>query len=408
MGSCCRGVGPPLGRRAGDREIEQHFQFPLRGPLRRVARLLALAVITGTAFIGRPRPSWTGDGLVILISLVVAVGCQVVATISPYGRWVLTRTVVGAVSCGVLVGYDPSVGTAILLVFVGLDAGASLDIGPGAVVTGLAVVTTAIATLASGQATANIGLGSVVVIGFLAAAGRKQYVLRADQAELRLADAERAREEHARAAGLAERANAAREIHDILAHSLGALVLQLDALDAVLATGTPDHGRAVELLTRARALAVDGLSEARQAVGTLRADPPPLVDALSQLVETGRTGKLEITGTPRPMSPELSVALRRTAQEALTNATKHAPGAAPTVQLAFTPEEVVLTVTDNGCPEGIAPSPLADTGGGYGIEGLRERAELIGGTLLAGPFGPGWQVRLSVPDDQHRSGLKTT
>ncbi len=89
------------------------------------------------------------------------------------------------------------------------------------------------------------------------------------------------------------------------------------------------------------------------------------------------------------MSPELSVALRRTAQEALTNATKHAPGAAPTVQLAFTPEEVVLTVTDNGCPEGIAPSPLADTGGGYGIEGLRERAELIGGTLAGRSIRPG-------------------
>ena len=124
----------------------------------------------------------------------------------------------------------------------------------------------------------------VAVVGFLAAAGRKQYVLRAEEAELRLADAERAREEHARAAALAERANAAREIHDILAHSLGALVLQLDALDAVLDGETPDHGRAVELLARARALAVEGLNEARQAVGTLRTDAPPLIDALRQLV----------------------------------------------------------------------------------------------------------------------------
>ncbi len=374
------------------------------GRYARVARLSALAVITGTAFIGRPRPSLTGDGLVILISLVVAVGCQVVATIFPSGRWTLARTVVGAVSCGVLVGYEPSVGTAILLVFVGLDAGASLDIGPGGVVTGLAVVTTAIATLASGQATANVSLGSVVVIGFLAAAGRKQYTLRADQAELRLADAERAREEHARAAGLAERANAAREIHDILAHSLGALVLQLDALDTVLTTGTPDQARAVELLARARALAVEGLGEARQAVGTLRTDPPPLIDALSQMVKIAGTGKLEVTGTPRPTSAEQSVALRRTAQEALTNAIKHAPGVSPMVQLAFTPNELVLTVTDSGCPNGVAPGPMADTGGGYGIEGLRERAELIGGTLMAGPLGPGWQVRLNVPDDQHRSG----
>ena len=109
---------------------------------------------------------------------------------------------------------------------------------------------------------------------------------------------------------------------------------------------------------------------------------------------------LEISGTPEADVGRASVALRRTAQEALTNAVKHAPGAAPKVRLAFSPDEVVLTVTDTGCPEGIAPSPLADTGGGYGIEGLRERAELIGGTLMAGPFGPGWQVRLSVPDDQ--------
>ena len=155
----------------------------------------------------------------------------------------------------------------------------------------------------------------MAVVGFLAAAGRKQYVLRAEEAELRLADAERAREEHARAAALAERANAAREIHDILAHSLGALVLQLDALDAVLDGETPDHGRAVELLARARALAVDGLSEARQAVGTLRTDPPPLIDGLRHLVDATPGSALEITGAPRPISAEVSVALRRTAQE---------------------------------------------------------------------------------------------
>ena len=76
-------------------------------------------------------------------------------------------------------------------------------------------------------------------------------MLRAEEAELRLADAERAREEQARAAGLAERANAAREIHDILAHSLGALVLQLDALDAVLDVEAPEQEfRAAELLAQ--------------------------------------------------------------------------------------------------------------------------------------------------------------
>jgi signal transduction histidine kinase len=364
-----------------------------------MVRLVALAVITGTAFIGRPHPSWSGDGLVILISLLVAVASQLIAIAFPLGRFVVARTVLGAVGCGVLVGYDPSVGTEILLVFFGLDAGASLGFGPGGLVTALAVLTTAIGILASDHQISDISLGTVAVVGFLAAASRKQYSLRAEEAELRLADAERAREEHTRAAGLAARADAAREIHDILAHSLGALVLQLDALDAVLASDAPGNRRANELLARARALAVEGLSEARQAVGTLRTDPPPLVDALSQLVDSTGRGTLEISGTPRPLPAELSVALRRTAQEGLTNAVKHAPGATPKVQLAFTPGEVVLTVTDTGRPDGIAPGPLADTGGGYGIEGLRERAELIGGSLVSGPLGSGWQVKLSVTDD---------
>jgi signal transduction histidine kinase len=324
----------------------------------------------------------------------------VAATLSPTGPWALGRAVISALSCGVVAGYEPTVGTAILLVFLGLTAGASFGLGTGGVVTGLAVVTTTLSVLASGQGSGNISVGAVAVVGLLAAAGRRQYGLRAEEAELRLADAERAREEHARAAGLAERANAAREIHDILAHSLGALVLQLDALDAVLGSETPDHKKAVEVLARARSLAVEGLNEARQAVGSLRADPPPLVDALRHLIEATPGATLEITGAARPVPAEVSVALRRTAQEGLTNAVKHAPGATTTVHLAFSPAAVELTVTDTGCPNGYTPGPLAHTGGGYGIDGLRERAELIGASLVAGPRGPGWEVAISVPEAQ--------
>jgi signal transduction histidine kinase len=377
------------------------YLFLYEGRSARSVRLIALAVIVGTAFLGNPHASLAGHGLVILVSLIVAAATQVAVIVSPTAPWALGRTVLCAVSCGVLAGYEPSVGTAVLLVFMGLSAGAGFGLGTGGVVTALAVVTTALSVLASGQGTGNISVGAVAVVGFLAAAGRKQYALRAEEAELRLADAERAREEHARAAALAERANAAREIHDILAHSLGALVLQLDALDAVLDAETPDHGRAAELLARARALAVEGLSEARQAVGTLRADTPPLIDGLRQLVGAAAHGSsLEISGTPRALSAESAVALRRTAQEGLTNAAKHAPGAAPKVQLAFLPAEVVLTVTDAGGVHNGAPGSLADTGGGYGIEGLRERAELLGGTVTAGRLQAGWQVTLRVPDDE--------
>jgi signal transduction histidine kinase len=365
----------------------------------RAVRLVFLGVIVGTAFVGRPHPSLTGSGLVILVSLLVAAATHVALTLVPSGSAVIKAvTVLAAVSSGVVAGYEPSVGTAVLLVFVGLSAGASLELGQGGLVTALAVVTTAISVLAADQNTSNVALGAIAVVGFLGATGRKQYVLRAEEAELRLADAERAREEHARAVGLAERANAAREIHDILAHSLGALVLQLDALDAVLSGESPDRTRAAEVLARARALAVEGLNEARQAVGTLRADPPPLVDALRHVVDATPGATLEITGEARVVPAEVAVALRRTAQEGLTNAIKHVPGASTTVHLAFTPCEVVLSVTDTGCRDGGGPGPLAHTGGGYGIEGLRERAGLLGGTLVAGPHGAGWQVTLRVPE----------
>jgi len=383
--------------------------FLYDGDFSRGLRLIAVAVIVGTAFIGTPHPSFTGDGLVVLVSLIVAAVTQVVIALTPAGPRTLGWNVLGAVGCGVLAGYEPTVGTAVLLIFVGLSAGAGFSLSTGGVITAVAVLATTLSVLASGQGTSNISLGAVVVVGFLAGAGRRQYTLRAEEAELRLADVERAREEHSRAAALAERANAAREIHDILAHSLGALVLQIDALDAILHAEVPDPGRADELLGRARALAVEGLSEARQAVGTLRMDSPPLIDGLRQLVGTSVQGSsLEVSGAPRATSAEVAVALRRTAQEGLTNAAKHAPGSASSVRLEFLPAEIVLTVTDTGGVESDEPGALASTGGGYGIEGLRERAELLGGILTAGPLGTGWQISLRVPDDQGQRPQEST
>ena len=365
----------------------------------RAVRLVFLAVIFGTAFLGRPHPSLTGNGLVILVSLTVAAATHVVLTVAPSGSAAMkATTVLAAVSSGVVAGYEPSVGTAVLLVFVGLSAGAGLEFGQGCLVTALAVVATAISVLAAGQGTGNIALGAIAVVGFLGATGRKQYVLRAEEAELRLADAERAREEHARAAGLAERANAAREIHDILAHSLGALVLQLDALDAVLSGETPDHARAGEVLARARSLAVEGLNEARQAVGSLRADPPPLADALRHVDR--RHPRRDVgdhrTAQGGPGRGSGGVATDRTGRP--DQCSQARPGGSDDGASRFAPCEVVLSVTDTGGLDGGGPGPLAHTGGGYGIEGLRERAELLGGTLVAGPHGAGWQVTLRVPE----------
>jgi signal transduction histidine kinase len=379
---------------------ESSYLMLYTGPARRLVRAASLVVLTFGVAVSHPRPSVHGEGLVILLSLIVVVATQAGMIWPSPGRGSVVRAALGAISSGLLVGYDPGVATSVLLAFAGLDAGANLEFAPGAVVTGAAVVATLFGDLVLNHHGGSASLGTVAIVGFLLATSRKQYVLRAEEAELRLVDTERAREEHAIATTLAARANAAREIHDILAHSLGALVLQLDALDAVLTSETPAVERSREVLARARALAVDGLTEARRAVGSLRDDAPPLVDALRQLVDTTGTAVLDITGNPRPTTGEVTVALRRTAQEGLTNAAKHAPGAPATVQLAFRPDDVVLTVTNTGSPAGVAPAALAETGGGYGLEGLRERATLIGGTLTAGPLDHGWQVQLSVPDQQ--------
>ena len=157
----------------------------------RAVRLVALAVIVATTFIGQPHASLSGHGLVILISLIVAAITQLVITLQATGSWALPFIVAGAASCSVLAGFDPTVGTAILMVFVGLSAGANFGFGTGGAVTALAVLITALSVLISGQGTGNITVGVVAVVGFLAAAGRKQYLLRAEEAELRLADAER-------------------------------------------------------------------------------------------------------------------------------------------------------------------------------------------------------------------------
>ncbi|MFD0536496.1 sensor histidine kinase [Actinomadura luteofluorescens] len=100
-----------------------------------------------------------------------------------------------------------------------------------------------------------------------------------------------------------------------------------------------------------------------------------------------------MTGAPRELPPQAGLAVVRTAQEALTNVRKHAPGARAQVALRYLTGKVELEVTDTGGTE-----PVEELGGGgYGLVGMRERAELIDGTLVTGPDGKGFRVSLSVP-----------
>ena len=104
---------------------------------------------------------------------------------------------------------------------------------------------------------------------------------------------------------------------------------------------------------------------------------------------------MTISGERRDLPAKAGLAVIRTAQEALTNARKHAPGASVTIALRYSSGWCELHVTDTGRTR--EPGPLAASGGGYGLVGMRERAELIGGTLEAGPAGEGFSVLLRVP-----------
>ncbi|MCX4856368.1 histidine kinase [Streptomyces canus] len=240
----------------------------------------------------------------------------------------------------------------------------------------------------------DVWLTTLATTAGLALAG---YVLRLD-AEARgnaqrLLNQERAaRAAEAESAALAERARIAREIHDVLAHSLSAQLVHLEAA-RLLIEGGADRDQILERVVAARGMARDGLAETRQALSALRGDMTPLEEFLTQLVGTADGAETTISGERRPLPAEASQAVRRVAQEALTNVRKHAPGAKTRVWLEYGEDRVTLVVRDSGG----SPGELTATGGGYGLLGMRERAELLGGSLDAGPDDEGFVVTLQVP-----------
>lgn len=257
---------------------------------------------------------------------------------------------------------------------------------------------------------------------------RYAFVLRAEAAERMLEQTRRAREAETQAAALAERARIAREIHDVLAHSLAAVSVNLQAAEGLLSClpGSPELTKAIECVERAGAFTREGLTEARHAINALRDNTSPLPEQLKALAAQHRAaGDAEVafgmSGSPRPVPPDANLTAYRTAQEALTNARKHSPGQPVRLRLDFAPAEITLLAVNQlppapADPDGI-PAPddagasrgsrdpattgtrslLAGTGGGHGLTGLRERAALGGGTLTAGPVDGQWQVCLRIP-----------
>lgn len=209
--------------------------------------------------------------------------------------------------------------------------------------------------------------------------------------------AERAARAEARTAVLTERGRIARDVHDVLAHSLAGINMQLELADALLDTG--DLAKVREANNKAHSLVRESLKQAQWTVHALREDALPLLESLTAMLESsGHHDVLTVTGTAREVSARVTQNLLRIAQEALTNAARHAPGGEVAAELAFAASSTVLRIRNGPA----ARAATVGAGSGMGLIGMRERVALLGGTITAGPVteGPdqgGWQVEAVIP-----------
>ena len=282
-----------------------------------------------------------------------------------------------------------------------------------AVVTAAAVLGVAFAY--AGMTHPAAPLAAQGVVGFLplaagwfigdSMAARRRYVAGlAEQAEReRAAEAERARLEVRE-----ERVRIARELHDVVAHTLAVITVQAGVGRRLMAKRPEEASNALESIEMIGRTAQD---ELRVVLGLLRdeetqaaalAPAPRLVD-LKELADTVRASgtpvELRTSGTDRRLSPALELTVYRVVQEALTNIVRHAPGARATVDVAVSAGNIRLDVTDDGgSPVARDQARQAIPGTGHGIGGMRERAAMVGGTLRAGPgrLG-GFLVEVTLP-----------
>ncbi|MFI9170861.1 histidine kinase [Streptomyces lincolnensis] len=234
-----------------------------------------------------------------------------------------------------------------------------------------------------------------IVCGGLGEA-RRQWLKGRSLATRRLALAEEAR----RRAGDTERRRLARELHDVSAHHLTSVVITADAARRL---GDSRPELTAEALSFAERTGTETLTALQRLVGLLRdvdrPDPRPMTACIEELIAAfGRLGRPIDAVLPDDLAGPAAEAVHGIVREALTNALRHAPGAAAHVSV-LRGEGVLELRVDNAAPRGSAPDGVGGLGSGRGVAGMKERAAAVGGELTAGPAsGGGWRVRATLPD----------
>jgi signal transduction histidine kinase len=370
-----------------------------------VAVLLALVFLVGSTRPAYGVPLWVAYLLALVSTLPVAV------------RRLWPLPVLGIVLGGSVAamaigtGKDPSVAVALVLYLVALRYPRRTS---AAVLAGVLALTAA-GTAAGGAAldhnqaseVAARFVGSAVVLTaawVIGVAVRQQRAYTAglrEQAERRV----QAQLAEGRRAATEERLRIARELHDVVAHSLSLIAVQAGVGNYVASARPEEAARA---LASIESTSRGALREMRRLLGVLRDDsagtemaPAHGLADVGQLVtgtaDAGVRVQLEIRGTQRPVPPGVDLAAYRIIQEALTNVVKHAQTIASRVLVTYTDDAICLEITDDG--DGAAADAVAASAG-HGIAGMRERASLFGGEFHAGPLpGRGFRVAARLPLD---------
>ncbi|MFD4872507.1 sensor histidine kinase [Streptomyces sp. NPDC058420] len=387
--------GPASERESGPRGV------PRQDPCLHGIVTLAIVVV---AFVTVRPLDFTGRGLAVAVLLVISTIALTARHLSE--SWLPPRVApfwltVGVVAAAALIGVSRSGSGHLLAYFRVGHIGYRLPLRQALALAALSsLLCGAVLYLRLGPGhelvpwTLGVTTGLPVVVGILGRSRQGAVEARIESAE----SAERAARAEARTAVLTERSGIARDVHDVLAHSLAGTNMQLELADALIDTGDLAKVRAAH--DKAHSMVKESLKQAQWTVYALREDSLPLLESLAAMIESsGHRDVLTVGGAVRELPARISQNLLRIAQESLTNAARHAPGGTVRVELVFDAASTTPSIR-NG-PE--TREATAGVGSGMGLLGMRERVALVGGAITAGPVVEGaerggWQVQAVIPE----------